>query len=71
MCGSTWCITPLQTEDQLTRDMLAGTAGFINCVGGVNGKKISVRIIAVKKSSLIDLELPSGQQGGSVSTVND
>lgn len=26
-----------QTEDQLTRDMLASTASFINCVGGVNG----------------------------------
>jgi len=26
-----------QTEDQLTRDMLAATAGFINCVGGANG----------------------------------
>lgn len=26
-----------QTEDQLTRDMLAGTAAAINCVGGVNG----------------------------------
>lgn len=26
-----------QTEDELTRNMLAGTAGFINCVGGVNG----------------------------------
>ena len=26
-----------QTEDQLTRDMLAATAGFINCVSGVNG----------------------------------
>lgn len=26
-----------QTEDQLTRDMLAGTAASINCVGGVNG----------------------------------
>ena len=26
-----------QTEDQLTRDMLSATAGFINCVGGVNG----------------------------------
>lgn len=26
-----------QTEDQLTRDMLAATAGFINSVGGVNG----------------------------------
>ncbi len=27
----------MQTEDQLTRDMLASTASFINCVGGVNG----------------------------------
>jgi N4-gp56 family major capsid protein len=26
-----------QTEDQLTRDMLASTASFANCVGGVNG----------------------------------
>lgn len=26
-----------QTEDQLTRDMLASTASFLNCVGGVNG----------------------------------
>lgn len=26
-----------QTEDTLTRDMLAGTAAFINCTGGVNG----------------------------------
>jgi N4-gp56 family major capsid protein len=26
-----------QTEDQLTRDMLASTAAFINCVGGTNG----------------------------------
>jgi N4-gp56 family major capsid protein len=26
-----------QTEDQLTRDMLASTASFVNCVGGVNG----------------------------------
>ena len=26
-----------QTEDQLTRDMLAATAGFINCTSGVNG----------------------------------
>lgn len=26
-----------QTEDQLTRDMLAATAGFINCAGGVIG----------------------------------
>lgn len=26
-----------QTEDQLTRDMLASTATFINCVNGTNG----------------------------------
>jgi N4-gp56 family major capsid protein len=26
-----------QTEDTLTRDMLAGTASFVNCTGGVNG----------------------------------
>ena len=26
-----------QTEDQLIRDVLASTASFINCVGGVNG----------------------------------
>lgn len=27
----------VQTEDQLTRDMLASTASFINCTGGLNG----------------------------------
>jgi hypothetical protein len=42
----------MRTEDQLTRDMLASTASFINCVGGVNGKMN----VAVKKSSVIDLE---------------
>lgn len=26
-----------QTEDQLTRNMLASTASFVNCTGGVNG----------------------------------
>jgi len=26
-----------QTEDQLTRDMLAATAGFVNCTAGTNG----------------------------------
>lgn len=26
-----------QTEDQLTRDMLASTATFVNCVGGADG----------------------------------
>ena len=44
-----------QTEDQLMRDMLASTASFINCVGGVNGRQNG--FIAVLKSSLIDLEL--------------
>jgi len=42
-----------QTEDELTRNMLASTASFINCVGGTNGRKN----VAVVKSSLIDLEL--------------
>lgn len=58
-----------QTEDQLTRDMLAGTAAFINCVGGVNGKLD----IAVKKSLVIDLEpevaKANRQQGASKETV--
>ena len=40
-----------ETEDQLTRNMLAATASFINCTGGVNGK-----IIAVVKSLVIGLE---------------
>ena len=38
--------------------MLASTAAFINCVGGVNG-----RIVAVVKSFLIDLELLPGNAG--------
>lgn len=41
-----------ETEDQLIRDMLAGTASVVNSVNGVNG-----RFIAVVKSSLIDLEV--------------
>jgi len=44
-----------QTEDQLTRDMLAATAGFINCTSGVNG-----RIVAVVKSFLMGLKLLTG-----------
>lgn len=59
----------MQTEDQLTRDMLAATAGFINCVGGVNGKLI----VAVKKSWVIDLEpevaKANRQQGASLNTA--
>jgi N4-gp56 family major capsid protein len=43
------------TEDQLIREMLAGTAAMINCVGGVNGK-----VIAVVKSFLMGLELLTG-----------
>lgn len=36
-CAARLGVSLRQTEDQLTRDMLAGTAAFINCVGGVNG----------------------------------
>ena len=44
-----------QTEDELTRNMLAATAAAINAVAGVNG--IINRVFAVVKSLLIDLEL--------------
>ena len=40
-----------ETEDELTRDMLASTAVVIACVNGVNG-----RIVAVLKSLIMDLE---------------
>lgn len=40
-----------ESEDELIRDMLAGTASVINAVAGTNGG------IAVLKSDLIDLEL--------------
>ena len=40
-----------QTEDELTRNMLAATASFINATGGTNG-----RDVAVVKSSLIEVE---------------
>ncbi len=36
-CAARLGVSLRQTEDQLTRDMLAGTAAFINSVGGVNG----------------------------------
>lgn len=36
-CAARLGVSLRQTEDQLTRDMLASTAAFINCVGGVNG----------------------------------
>lgn len=36
-CAARLGVSLRQTEDQLTRDMLAATASFINCTGGVNG----------------------------------
>lgn len=36
-CAARLGVSLRQTEDQLTRDMLASTASYINCVGGVNG----------------------------------
>ena len=36
-CAARLGVSLRQTEDQLTRDMLASTASFINCVGGTNG----------------------------------
>jgi N4-gp56 family major capsid protein len=36
-CAARLGVSLRQTEDQLTRDMLASSASFINCVGGVNG----------------------------------
>jgi N4-gp56 family major capsid protein len=36
-CAARLGVSLRQTEDQLTRDMLAATASFINCVGGQNG----------------------------------
>ncbi len=36
-CAARLGVSLRQTEDQLTRDMLASTSAFINCTGGVNG----------------------------------
>jgi hypothetical protein len=36
-CAARLGVSLRQTEDQLTRDMLAGTAAFINSTGGFNG----------------------------------
>lgn len=36
-CAARLGVSLRQTEDQLTRDMLASTAAFINCTGGVDG----------------------------------
>ena len=36
-CAARLGVSLRQTEDQLTRDMLAAAAGFINCVAGANG----------------------------------
>jgi N4-gp56 family major capsid protein len=35
-CAARLGVSLRQTEDQLTRDMLASTASFINCTGGIN-----------------------------------
>ncbi len=36
-CAERLGVSLRQTEDELTRDMLASTASFINCTGGSNG----------------------------------
>ena len=36
-CAARLGVSLRQTEDQLTRDMLASTASFINCTAGING----------------------------------
>ena len=36
-CAARLGVSLRQTEDQLTRDMLASTASFINCTNGTNG----------------------------------
>lgn len=36
-CSKRLGVSLRQTEDELTRDMLASTASFINCTGGFNG----------------------------------
>lgn len=41
-----------ETQDVLVRDSLESTASIINCVGGLNGRRI-----AVSKSDLIEVEL--------------
>ena len=50
-----------ETEDQLIRDMLAGTASVVNCVNGVNGdnpRLLSLKgLCGIVKSLLIDLEV--------------
>jgi copper chaperone CopZ len=48
-----------ETQDVLVRDQLEATASVINCVGGVNGKRV-----AVVKSLLIDLESVTGNADG-------
>lgn len=36
-CAKRLGVALRQTEDELTRNMLAATAGFVNCTGGING----------------------------------
>ncbi len=50
-----------ETEDELTRDMLASTAVVIACVNGFNGKRV-----AVVKSLLIDLEALRGDRAEAI-----
>jgi hypothetical protein len=54
-CAQRLGVSLRQTEDQLTRDMLAATASFINCVGGVNGDL--PKMCGENKSSLIDFKV--------------
>lgn len=47
-------------EDLILRDYIVSAASEINAGGGSNGK-----VVAVVKPLVIDLKLPSGQQGAS------
>ena len=54
------------TEDQLVRDMLAGTAAVINCVGGVNGDvptEITDTDVAVVVQTLLGNNAKTMSQG--------
>jgi N4-gp56 family major capsid protein len=55
-CAARLGVSLRQTEDQLTRDMLAATAGFINCSGGNNGDnptQISASDVSIVVSALM------------------
>lgn len=56
-CAARLGVSLRQTEDQLTRDMLAGTAAFINAVTGVNGDnptEITINDIRVVVRALLN-----------------